>query len=109
MPNDFINRINGADLLTMINVNEFGELVDYTPNGLSVVQIPALYQEPTMDASVGLEVEAIGNQPSVIVRAVDITWNIRADDTILIRGNLFKVVDFIDEKLGAIEIFLHRG
>lgn len=103
-----MNQINGDDLSTMINLEEFGESILYTPENSSEISISALYQEPEADASVGLEVEMIANLPSVIVRAVDITWSIDPADRITIRGNTYKPNDFNDDKLGAIEIFLHR-
>ena len=108
--NNFMSQINGPDLLNnMINGQEFAEEIIYTPKNLSAVTFNALYQEPTIIADGGTEANAVSNIPSVIVRALDITWKISNADTISIRGKSFKVVDFVDEKFGTIELFLHRN
>lgn len=104
-----MSQISNEDLSTMINLKEFGEEIVYTPKNSAPITISALYQEPMASSDVGLEVNPIANLPSIIVRLIDIDFKIYPRDNVIIRGQNFKVEDFVDDKLGTIEIFLHRA
>ena len=110
MSNAFMDQINGPDLLTMINIDEFGVTAIYTPKNSAPVEIPVLFQAEEREVDVGLEVPAISHSPSVHVRKIDITWEIRPNrDTISVEGKLFDIVDFVDDEQGVIELILQEA
>ena len=94
------------------NPDEFGEWVDYVV-GASSVRIRAVYDDLPQAENIGAEVDVISHRPRLICRRSDLpTSSPKKGDKVVLGSNewhkaaTLRVVDFADDKLGAVEIFL---
>lgn len=103
-----------ADMVSNhLNPDEFGEWVTYTPASGSAVRILGAYDEIPLSVEMGVDVQAIGNRPRLIVRVVDLPTNsprkgdrVTLEATAWHKAGTWRVEDVGNDKLGHVELFL---
>lgn len=95
-----------------LNPDEFGEWVDYVAGSLSV-RIQAVYEDLPQSENTGAEVETISHRPHLTCRRSDLPpGSPKKGDKVVLGANewhkaaTLRVVDFADDKLGAVELWL---
>lgn len=95
------------------NPDEFGEWFTFTTSAGAASQVLGVYDETPMTESTGAEVGSIAHHPRLLCRVSDLPAGSPAKgDRVTLAANVwhkagtFRVVDFGNDKLGVIELYL---
>lgn len=112
----FRDDLNDDMVKNHLNPDEFGEMVQYIPSSGQAVTIPAAYDEAPVAVDAGAEVASIGYRPRLIFRTIDMPTGCPGKgDKVTLTANdwhkagTWRVVDFLNSRLGEIEVFLQEG
>jgi len=107
--NAFMSQLETDLQDVFLNLEEFGEEVVFHRAGTADLVIRALFDTPARLADPDTENSVVAVEPRLIVRSSDIPWPVSRADTVTVRGKVYRISRWVDEKLGHAELYLHHG
>ena len=104
------NRIDfDEDLMLLIDTNEFAESADYTTIAGVTTTVLGVFDQPSLDVSLGVSLELADSDPRFTMRTLDLPSDAQQGDALVVDNKSWTVRKFERDGTGVVVLKLERA